>query len=160
MFGRYYLYFVPVDGEEAAHYHVNAPKPVRVGSAKIWIYADGKTEIAKRGNIPDKDLKEICLHIQDNYLFYLRKWEEFFGNLHIYGESEKEFTIVEDKSTGNAILKEKTYLPKELDRVELFKQKYNISNLSSALEKSIRTLPDNVWVEQEPIYAEIAKRQS
>ncbi|MCL1999247.1 MAG: DUF4160 domain-containing protein [Turicibacter sp.] len=104
--GNYHLYFTARDVNESAHLHANSPKPVKVGAAKIWIRSDGTAEIAKKGNISNKDLKMICTHITENYLFYLHEWEKYFNSLQIHGEPNKEFTITVDKGTGELKLKE------------------------------------------------------
>ncbi|MCL2016980.1 MAG: hypothetical protein FWG68_12110 [Defluviitaleaceae bacterium] len=158
MYGKYYIHFVPVDGKEEVHYHVNAPKPIRVGSAKVWIYSNGRTEIAKQGSVPISDLREICLHIQENYLFYLRKWEEFFGFLKIHGEPKKDFTVAKDETTGDYVVREKRKVSEDLSRIAIFKQKYGIKSLPLSFEKVIIALPETVWIEQEPMYADMVKQ--
>lgn len=85
----YYLYFTSHDDSEPVHSHASeSPKCVEAGSAKIWVYKDGSTKIAKKGTVSDSDLKKICAFIKKNHIHMFKAWEKHFGAFEVYGEPD------------------------------------------------------------------------
>ena len=93
--GNNWIYFTPFDQKEPTHAHANWPKKTEPGSAKIWIYKNGDTKIVNKGKLKDKELKEIRKFLKLNYMVLFDKWETAFKVIRIYGEPNKEFTIID-----------------------------------------------------------------
>ena len=81
----YYLYFTSHCLIEAMHVHASDKKLSESGSAKFFVKKDGDTKISKRGNLSDRELKEIQRFIKDNYKEMYLKWSEKSEN-GFYGE--------------------------------------------------------------------------
>ncbi|MCL2015130.1 MAG: DUF4160 domain-containing protein [Defluviitaleaceae bacterium] len=152
------IYFTTYDKDEPSHAHANYPVKVEAGSAKIWIMINGETEVASAGKLSAKELKKTRRFLKENHMVLFKMWEDRFGKLNIYGEPEKEFTVTKDKNTGELSLQEKGE-PKLIAKTRLtnFKQKYGITEISPAFEESIVAFPENVWRQQEPIFAKLIK---
>ena len=94
----YYLYFTAkcnINGEPV-HVHASESKRlIEAGSAKIWVYIDGKTEIAERGYLSSRDLLTICKYIEHHYLEIFFLWEKVFSKLEIYGKPGLLYTALE-----------------------------------------------------------------
>jgi len=70
---------------------------LEAGSAKIWVYKNGDTKIQHKGKADDDSLNKICKYIKNNYMIILKKWEEKFGRLEIYGEPYILYTVKGDE---------------------------------------------------------------
>ncbi|MCL1988038.1 MAG: DUF4160 domain-containing protein [Firmicutes bacterium] len=155
-----WIYFTAHDKPEPTHVHSNKPKKVEHGAAKIWVKRDGETEIDTWGNLTIKEMKAVRKYLKDYHMILFEMWEEKFGELKIYGEPDRAFTVIVEKN-GDKVLKEQFNETnfEESNRIELFKQKYDIDIVPPAFEKSIISLPKNVWIEQEPLFADMIKQQ-
>jgi hypothetical protein len=95
--------------EAIMHAHVNKP-PVRKGAAKIWIHADGRSEIADKGDMSDAVLAEAQEFIKANIILMRRKWAGWSGTtieaIVYYRGDLKECWTCEH---GQYILGDKTY---------------------------------------------------
>lgn len=80
----YYLYFTSHCVIEAMHAHASDRKLTEEGSAKFFVYANGDTQVVKRGRLSDRDIQRMQRFIKDNYLEMYAKWSQkssqgFFG---------------------------------------------------------------------------------
>ncbi|MCL1988035.1 MAG: DUF4160 domain-containing protein [Firmicutes bacterium] len=151
------IYFTTFDKGEPSHAHANYPVKVEVGAAKIWIMVDGETEVESVGKLSTKELKKTRRFLKENYLVLFKMWEERFGKLNIYGEPNKEFTVVKNKNTGELTLQEKGQLSPNETRLTNFMQKYGFTKISPTFEEIILALPENVWRNQEHLYAKLVQ---
>lgn len=79
-----HLYFTMACIVECIHAHASDSKLTEAGSAKLFIKADGDTNVQNRGCLSDKELLIIQKYIRNNYLTMfemLAKYSEhgFYG---------------------------------------------------------------------------------
>ena len=91
--GRNWIYFTAHDYEEPTHAHASLKKR-EIGAAKFWVYKDGSTKIAAKGNLDEREIRRIQNFLKNNYMILFSEWETEFKVLRIYGEPNKEFTVV------------------------------------------------------------------
>lgn len=72
--GYWVYYNTDCLNEGIIHVHANEPKTVRQGSAKVWVYADGTSEVADYGKVSIRDMKEIQRWIYDNVDLIQQEW--------------------------------------------------------------------------------------
>ena len=80
----YYLYFTTHCIIEAMHVHASDSKLTEQGSAKFFVRSNGDTDVMKRGEISDRDIRRLQGFIKENYLEMYETWSRrsdkgFFG---------------------------------------------------------------------------------
>ncbi|MCM1237589.1 MAG: DUF4160 domain-containing protein [Ruminococcus flavefaciens] len=71
----YWLYYnSDCLNEGIIHVHANEPKPIRKDSAKVWVYADGTSDVEDYGKVSEKDMKVIQHWIFDNIDLIQQEW--------------------------------------------------------------------------------------
>jgi len=91
----YTLYFTTHDGGEPVHSHASTKRLVEAGSAKIWVYQNGNTEVADSGNLSSTEIKRICKFIKENKQDLFEVWHTTFGDLEFFGAPGKKFNLTE-----------------------------------------------------------------
>ena len=91
----YTLYFTTHDGGEPVHSHASTKRLVEAGSAKIWVYQNGDTEVADSGNLSATEIRRVCKFITENKQDLFEVWHKTFGDLEFFGEPGKKFGISE-----------------------------------------------------------------
>ena len=92
----YFLWFDSSCTEEPAHIHTsNSPKLVYAGSAKIWVFINGRTKIEYPGEVSAKALSLICDYLQNHYLEFFRLWSEFKTPFAVLGSPGDEFVLAD-----------------------------------------------------------------
>ena len=91
----YTLYFTTHDGGEPVHSHDSTKRLVEAGSAKIWVYQNGDTEVADSGNLSTTEIKRICKFIKENKQDLFEVWHKIFGDLEFFEEPGKKFRLSE-----------------------------------------------------------------
>ena len=81
--GGYIVYFWSGEGNEPVHVHVSRGRP-ETNSAKVWLTEDGGCLVAGRGDISEKNLRNILKVISANHAFICNEWEKYFGALLFY----------------------------------------------------------------------------
>ena len=76
----HYLYFTAECIVEAMHVHASDRKMTETNSAKFFIRADGSSELKKRGDLTDKQIRIIARFIQENYIDMYKIWKDFGGS--------------------------------------------------------------------------------
>ena len=75
----HYLYFTAECIVEAMHVHASDRKMTEANSAKFFIRADGSSELKKRGDLTDKQIRIITRFIKENYIDMYKIWKDFGG---------------------------------------------------------------------------------
>lgn len=70
----YYLYFTSHCIVEAMHVHASDKRLTESNSAKFFVRSNGSTVVKERGTLKDKEIRNICNFIQDNYKEMYLKW--------------------------------------------------------------------------------------
>lgn len=71
----YWLYYnTDCLNEGIIHVHANRPVPVRRGSAKVWVHADGSSTVEDYGQVSKHDMKKIQNWIYDNVDLIQQEW--------------------------------------------------------------------------------------
>ena len=92
----YYLYFDTSCMDEPAHLHTSSsPKLIYAGTAKIWVYIDGSTKIAYKGEVSEKSLSIIQKYIKNHYLEFFALWEKHCTPFEILGYPDETFTLAD-----------------------------------------------------------------
>jgi len=88
---------------------------VQAGSAKIWVYIDGTTEIVNPGHVSKNDLSTICKYIEKHYIELFFLWEKTFGKLEIKDEPGLLFTAldIQQQQQQQHIQTSSQFAPKE-----------------------------------------------
>ena len=84
--GSYWIYFWSNENDplEPIHVHVAKGKPIS-NATKIWITSSGNCYLANnKSNIPQTTLKNIMRIIETQSDDIIKKWKEFFGEVHFY----------------------------------------------------------------------------
>lgn len=81
----YYLYFTSSCIIEAMHVHASDRKLTESGSAKFFEKNDGDTVVQKRGQLNDREVKEIREFIKMHYKEMFFKWQQI-SDMGYYGE--------------------------------------------------------------------------
>lgn len=76
----YYLYFTSVRTIEAMHVHASDKKLTRAGSAKFFVRNNGSTVVQNKGDLTDRDIKNIQRFIKDNYQEMYLFWSKYSTN--------------------------------------------------------------------------------
>ena len=84
--GSYWVFFWANENEPIEPIHVHVTKGIpRKEATKIWITSTGKCLIANnKSNIPDIILRRIVRVIEARSDEIIRKWSDFFGEVHYY----------------------------------------------------------------------------
>ena len=72
----YYLYFTSHCIVEAMHAHASDSKMTEAGSAKFFVKADGETDVAKKGQLNEREITGIQAFIKKHYMEMYLKWSE------------------------------------------------------------------------------------
>lgn len=73
----YYLYFTSFCVVECMHVHASDRKLTEGGSAKFYVKENGDTEVANRGTLNDRELRDIQRFIKKNYKEMYLRWREY-----------------------------------------------------------------------------------
>lgn len=83
----YYLYYTMQCTVECMHAHASDRKLSKVGSAKLFVKADGDTVVQRRGTLTDFELRKIQKWIKINHEIMFEIWSK--DSIHgYYGESK------------------------------------------------------------------------
>lgn len=61
------------------HVHASDRKMTEANSAKFFVRADGSSELKKRGDLTDKQIRLIVRFIKENYIDMYKMWKDFGG---------------------------------------------------------------------------------
>lgn len=75
----HYLYFTSACIVEAMHVHASDRKLTEANSAKLFVRADGSSDLRKRGDLTDKQINTIMKFIKENYMDMYRMWKDYGG---------------------------------------------------------------------------------
>ena len=73
IFGHY-LYFTSHCTMEAMHVHAGDEELTETGSAKFFVYADGRSVMKRRGDLTKKQQAGIQQYIKKHYQVMYAKW--------------------------------------------------------------------------------------
>lgn len=82
----YYLYYTASCVIEAMHVHASDKRMTEAGSAKFFVKNNGDTTVEKKGNLTDREIRQIRTFIKDNYKEMYFKWQKI-ADTGFYGET-------------------------------------------------------------------------
>lgn len=80
----YFLYFTSFCIVECMHVHASDRQLTERGSAKLFVRADGSSEVQKRGSLGDRELLTIQRFIGEHYLEMHETWLQYGGKGEFY----------------------------------------------------------------------------
>lgn len=72
----YTLYYTSKCIVEAMHVHASDKKLSEAGSAKLFVYEDGETDIQDWGMVNSKDMTKIQRYIKENHKQMFERWSK------------------------------------------------------------------------------------
>lgn len=76
----YILYFTSKCVIEAMHVHASDKELSEIGSAKLYVYANGDTKVTKWGTVSGPDMNKIRAYIKANHTQMYAKWCKYSDN--------------------------------------------------------------------------------
>ena len=76
----YTLYFTSKCVIEAMHVHASDKELSEHGSVKLWVYEDGESKVANRGDATAVELKKIQDYIKINHREMYKRWKKYSDN--------------------------------------------------------------------------------
>ena len=86
----YYLYYTSHCTLECMHVHASDKGLSERGAAKFFVRSDGSTEVTDKGNLKEKDIREIQRFIKDNYKEMYATWRIMSDKGYFEEENESE----------------------------------------------------------------------
>lgn len=88
-FGPYILFFWTGEGNEPIHVHVAVKRPhskrPHSDATKIWLTRSGGCITAhNKGDIPERDLRDIEQFVAANHAYICERWEQTVGPRSFY----------------------------------------------------------------------------
>lgn len=82
--GPYVLFFWTGENGEPVHVHIAVKRPSK-DATKIWLTSSGGCKLAhNKGDIPNRDLRDIMQFIAANHALICQRWSETMGECHFF----------------------------------------------------------------------------
>lgn len=82
----YYLYFTTKCIIECMHVHASDGKLREAGSAKLFVKANGDTQVMEKGAISDRDIRRIQGFVKEHYIEMYDLWAKWSDNGYYRGK--------------------------------------------------------------------------